>query len=253
MKYLKVPVEMAQFALKERKVSMIRVYLACLFLWPGKVKSVSNPIQKLASYLRISEPTVYRAFQRLKYRNWIGKDVVNGWIFIRGLNRVHSMEGWQYSRAVVMQKKHLYNIKEFFISAVISSAIKTGRKREGGTEQPRSRSLPVRFPVPVSFLEKVLNVDRRTSFRYFNIAKKAGFIDVEPNTALITNLNRNQVFLLRAIKLESVDVQLFGYPGFKQVKTSQIFINEKKVFLQKPNFCTSHLYMGKRRIKGNQP
>lgn len=247
--YLKIPIELSQFALRERKISQVQSYLASQFIYPGKACISAQPAKKIASLLQISERNIYRSFDWLLSRNWMGKDSVNEWYFFRGLNRIHLMERWKYSRAVIIQEKDLHNIKPFFISAVISSAIKTGRKREGGTDQQPRRSTPIRFPVPVSFLEKVLSVSRRTAIRYFKIAKNAGFIDVYPNMKPVINLTPSDVRHLKTNDIESVTVQLIGNQEFHNKPINHLRIDRGKVFLQGVNLIQSHLLLGKRRIK----
>ena len=247
--YLKIPVEMAQFALKERKVSNVQAYLAAQFMYPGKCRTSDNPQKEISSLLSASERNIYRAFDWLLSRNWMGKDSINGWYFFRGLNRIHEIENWKYTRAVIIQIPDLQNIKPFFISAVISSAIKTGRKREGGTDQQPRRSTPIRFPVPVSFIEKVLSVSRRTAITYMKIARKSDYLKMYPNQPQVVNLTPKDVHRLRKEDIEQVKVQFIGNNNSEVVWTSQLRTNKGSVLCQKPNFYLSHLLLGKRRIK----
>ncbi|MEX0769681.1 MAG: hypothetical protein WD035_03055 [Balneolaceae bacterium] len=103
--YIKMPIEMAQYALTQHKIREVQSYLAGHFIYPGKAPICNKPVIKISKLCKTSVSTVYRALKWLRERNWIGKDDRNGWYFFRALNRIHDIEKWMFSRAVITKKK----------------------------------------------------------------------------------------------------------------------------------------------------
>jgi len=242
--YLKIPCEMAVFALREHEVPKVCSYAAAQFLYSGKAKLSDRSARRIANEIGISQSTVYRHFNWLLDRNWIGKDEVNGWLFFRGMDFIHNIEGWKYSRAAVMQKKDLLNVKAFLIGAVISSIIKTGKGT--GTDRKSRRSEQSRFPISLSLIQKVLGVSRKTAFTYRKIAKKKGFINMIPNLRQVTGITAKDIRMLKQNNAESVTVDLFGSNESVKVHPNQLRTNKGFIYAQLANLITSNIQLRKR-------
>lgn len=242
--YIKVPVEMAQFAVKRRKTRPLQSYLAALFHFPGKARVTADPIFEIANVCGVHKRTVQRSFDWLLQRGWIGKDKTDGWFFYRGLDRIHLMEDWKFHRAAIMQRKDLRTYRGFFIGAVLCSLVKSGVGT--GTDRPRRRSGPPRFPISISAVEEVFGVSRSTAKRYRKIAENCGYIKMEPNLVQVNNLTPVDVQQLVANNIEIINVDLFGVPGSVNATPDQLRTYRGKVLLQRPNFVYPIINLKKR-------
>lgn len=242
--YLKIPCEMALFALRERKVSQVACYLTSQFLYSGKARTSDNPVQQIASTLNVCDTTIYSNFKWLLERNWYGKDSANGWYFFRGIDFIHEMEGWKYSRAALMTKNDLSTIKEFLVGAVLASIVKT---RTGtGTDWQSRQSMQARHPVSLSFIQKVLNVSRKTAFTYRKIAKNAKYIQMQPNLIQIKGISASDISSLKQNKIDTVTLPMFGSTDSITVSPNQLRTRFGLVFAQQANYITPNIELRKR-------
>ncbi|MEX0769682.1 MAG: hypothetical protein WD035_03060 [Balneolaceae bacterium] len=138
------------------------------------------------------------------------------------------------------------NIKPFFISAVIASAIKTGLANE--TEPKKRGSMPTCWPVPVSFIEKTLGVCKPTAIDYMKIARKSNYLNMYLNQEEVINLTPFDIRHLRLSDVETIKIQLIGHENYKKVPISHLRTWKGKVLVQGVNFYKSNLTLGNRRL-----
>lgn len=247
--YLKIPVELAQFSLTEGKVREAGTYLSGLFLYPGKVRTDDTPAQGIAEVIDISERSVYRHFKWLLSRNWIGKDTENNWLFFRGLDRVHSIEGWQFARAAIMQKRDLQTLRAFMAGVVLSSLVKTGKGQQ--TERLTGRSEPTAAPVSLSVLADALEVSTSTAYRLRKLADEHNYIKNKPNLVQVTNWTPDDLKHLKASDVGKVPVELLGYADKRIAAIDRIRYKKNKLYLQEPNLITPLLHLKSRKGLSN--
>jgi DNA-binding CsgD family transcriptional regulator len=242
--YLKIPVELAQNSFVEGFYKQAGTYLASQFYYSGKARLSDKPAQKIANRIGVSTRSVYRHFNWLLGRNWMGKDNINGWLFFRGLDRIREIEGWKRKRAAVMLPEDLQNFKEFLIGAVLSSIIKTGKG--AGTDRPCKGSEPSGFPISLSLIQNVMGVSRRTAITYIKIAKKGGYIKKRPNLRQVTGISSKDIQLLKQNNVNRVKVNLFGSSESIQVKPQQLRTDKGYVYAQLANLITANVQLRKR-------
>ncbi len=235
---------MAQYCLRENHVREAQVYLASLLEYPGKVRIENDPTKNISSICKVSKRTVRRSFKWLLKRDWMGKDITNGWFFFRGLNWVHQVEEWKYCRGAILQSKDLSKIKSFLIGTVISSLVKTGRVSGTG---PKSRGPEQsRYPISLSTLMKVLKVSRSTAYNYRNMAEKLGYIKMEPNLHQVMNLVPEDIKHIKKNNIKQVSVDLFGSPKSIHVSANRLRIKRGYVHIQRPNIIYPMIHLKKR-------
>jgi len=243
--FLKVPIELIEFAFKRAKLSELGTYLACQLIYSGKAKISDKPAVQVASAMSVSSRTVYRAFKWLNNRDWIGKDEKNGWMFFRGIDRVHEMEGFRYSKSAVLFKKDLAQLKGFFIGAILSNFIgNTGT----GTEQIRRRSGQSCFPVSISIVQKLFNVSEKTAFNYRKLAEKQGFIKMHPNLKQVTGITPKDITHLKQNNIYRVELSVFGSSETLYVAPQQLRTDKGFIYAQLPNLITPKVLIGKRNM-----
>lgn len=243
--YLKIPCEMALFALREQQTAKAGSYLATHFIYSGKAPVADRPANRIAQVTGVSPRTVHRHFEWLLERNWLGKDDKNGWYFFRGLDRVHRMEGWKYGRAALMQKKDLQNIKAFFAGVVMASLAQTGKGQRTERQSPRSK--PTAAPISLSVLSDTLQVSESTAYRLRKLADDKKYIKNEERLIQITNWRPEDIKQVKASDVDKVPVQLLGYADRKIVPVERIRYKDNKLFLQEPNMVYPLIHLKARR------
>jgi len=250
--YLKVPIELCQFALREKKVTEVQIYISGLYLYPGKARVAPDLYSTIAKLCKCANCTVYNKVSWLKKRNWIGKDDNKGWIFFRGLDRVHQIESWEYSRSAIMWERDIRTIKAFFIGAVLSSLVYTGNKGNG-TDRKSRRSLPTRYPVSISTLKQILNVSNKTAYNYRKLAQRHRYIKMTPNLRQVEGINMKDVISMKRNNIEQVNLKLFGSSQSITVQPNQLRSDKGSIYAQLPNLITPKVLMRKRNLKRSKP
>jgi hypothetical protein len=243
--YLKVPIELAEFALKENYVSQAQIWLTGLYLYSGKVRIDSDPYRLIGEVCNVKERTVYNKIRSLKQRGWIGKDSDKGWIFFRGIDHVHQIEGWKYSRSAIMFKDDLRHFKAFLIGAVIAGFIKG---RVTGTDRQSKRSQQSRCPVSISLIQKMLSVCEKTAYNYRKLAEKYRYIKMEQNLRQVTGITRKDISHMKQNQIDNVDLALFGSLDSISVHPKQLRSDKGFIYAQLPNLITPNVLIGKRKL-----
>lgn len=239
---------MAIYALQNKRVRECQIYLTGLLLWPGKVHISNEPIEALKAACCVGKSTVYTSLNWLEYQGWIGNDKTNGWLFFRGLDHIHQIEGWKYSRAALMKPKDIHTIKAFFIGSVLASLVYSGI-RGTGTDRKRRRSAQSRFPVSLSVISKLLNVSEKTAFNYRKLAQKYQYIKSEPNLQQVDHIGIDDIRQMKFNDIEAVKISLFGSTQYLTVSPKQFKSDKGKIFVQLPNFITPNVLIKKRKVK----
>jgi hypothetical protein len=248
--YVKVPIELAEYAIKENFVREAQIYLSGLHLYSGKVHINSNPYHSIGKLCKVKERTVYDKIRSLRQRKWIGKDLNNGWIFFRGLDTVHELEGWKFSRSALMFKDDLKHFKAFLIGAVIANFIQS---RGTGTERSSRGSEQSRFPVSISIVEKLFNVCEKTAFNYRKLAEKYRYIKMEQNLREVTGISSKDVIHLKHNGIDRIDLKLFGSSDSISIHPKQLRTDKGFIYAQLPNLITPKVQIGKRNMSREKP
>lgn len=245
--YINVPVEFAQFCLRERKVTEGKIYLCCHFLYPGKVSVSRDVYIDIAAFCDTSVRTVYDKLKWLKDRNWIGKDEKRDWMFIRGINRVHKMEGFKYSRCGLMVRNDFQHFKSFLIGTVLASIVITGNTGSG-TDRLSRRSGPTRFPVSLFTIKKALNVSEKTAYNYRKLAQKYGYIKMVSNLQQVVGITPKDVWIIKQNEINKIELKLFGSTEIITVKSKKLRTDRGYVYIQNSNIITPKVKLKKRKL-----
>jgi len=246
--YLKVPVEMAEFALRERQVSKVGVYLTAQKIYSGKAPTGNETVTKIGSACDLKPRSVYKALRWLQNRNWIGKNTSDGWMFFNSINQVHQTERWKYSRSALMYDKDLQSIKPFLIGAFLASVCRSGNMGTG-TERLSKRSESSPNPVSLSFIEKALKVSNKTAYNYRKLAEKYQYIKMYQNLRQVKGINLSDVKQMKQNHVDNVMVPLFGSTKTISVKPDQLICEKGIVYVQLPNLILPLIPLGKRNLR----
>lgn len=245
-KYLKVPVEMAQFALRERKLSEISTYLGLLFLHSARCELRNDPFYTLSTFLELSTSTIYSAVNWIEKRDWMYKSDSKR-LYARSLHTVHCLENWKFNRCALLHKKDFETIKAFMIGAFLSSVVKTGNKGIENERQSR-RSLTTRYPVSLSFIEDTLNVSHKTAYNYRKLAEKHNYIKMESNFVQIQGITLSDVKAMKQNNISKVRLKIFGSDKTLLLSPDQLRTNKGIVLAQQPNFIYPLVNLKNRKV-----
>lgn len=244
--YLKVPIEMIDFAFKERKISEVGSYLTSQLIYSGKAKLNAKTKSEIANILSLEPRTIDRHFEYLLDRDWIGKDSKNGWIFFRGLNKVHEIEGFKYTKSALLFRNNLVKLKGFFIGAIISNFIQS---RGTGTDRKSRRSTQSCFPVSLTIVENLCHVKGKTAFNYRKLAESEGYIKMYPNLKQVTGITAKDIYHLKQNNIDRVELFVFGTSDTLSVTPQQLRTDRGFIYAQLPNLITPKVLIGRRNLR----
>lgn len=247
---INVPVELAKLALKERKVSLVQAYLTLIHHSSGKFRRAYD-LKKLLVKNGFKLRTANTLFKELKSRRWI-YITQTGWVYVNGLATISEIERFQYARAVKMKASYLKKSKPFFISAHITSALKTQMRRASKTGVNLRTPGRLYLPLPLGYLSKSLNISYRTAIRYKKIAIKAKFIDCKEVNEPILNIKPVDLYWMRNQKLTHIQIILQKNKQKKIVQLGSIYTDTLKCYTRLPDLVNSKLIVGSRNRKPNR-
>jgi len=91
--HLNVPLHLCEFAIQNRFVKELRLYLYLKKECFGQIKLSSLKKEEIAIALSCGDRTVRNHLNSLMARNWIGYNEKSKYYFIRGFEKVRSIEG----------------------------------------------------------------------------------------------------------------------------------------------------------------
>lgn len=236
-----VPIDFAVFAIQNGSVPQCRTFLLTHFLFSGKSRISERPTRTIARHLNTSERTIYRHFEWLIDRDWIGKDERNGWYHFRGVDRIRRIEGWKSKRATALNIDHLNDLKGFLTASIIGSIGQTRNKTER-RNKTKGRSLPTYFELSLKTVQDLFNVSRSTTQSYLKKANREKYLHIIPNLKQI-NLTPKDVRLIKAYEDDVCTFKLFGSTGTIDARPQQLRTHFGRVFVQLPNLMRSNVMM----------
>lgn len=246
--YIKYPVELAANGIKTGNCNPYRTHAAADLLLPGKARISDHPEKTIADATDVHPRTVKRHFKRLIQWNWMGEDERNGWLFFRGLDRIHKIEDLTFGRAAILQKKDLKKFKAFLAGAVFASLAKTreGQRSEHVSTIRSTRSEPPAAPISLSVIEKTLGISTKTAYRLRKLAHEERYIKNETNLIEITNWTPGDLTELKKQDRHILPVELADGSTY-EVSIKKIRYEDNKIKLQMPNMVKPLVSLKSRR------
>lgn len=130
-KTINIPTELCQWALQNRRVPLLKIYLYLQFNYSGKVrlgKGEFKDICQALGYKSAKQPTKH--FMTLLELNWIGFNPKSGYHFIRGIDTIRSIEGFKRQTAIKMEHKDIFHLREFCFSVVLENLNNKQKQRK---------------------------------------------------------------------------------------------------------------------------
>lgn len=201
-KTINIPTELCQWALQNRRVPLLKIYLYLQFNYSGKVrlgKGEFKDICQALGYKSAKQPTKH--FMALLELDWIGFNPKSGYHFIRGIDTIRSLEGFKRQTAIEMEYKDIFHLREFCFSVVVENlnnkqnlykkrklrrhkqtviAIKRSKFIKKITNQSVNSSVLFK-PIANAVISKILGISKSSVISLKTKAKKLGYIQVKTN------------------------------------------------------------------------
>jgi len=193
VKTIKIPIELCQWAITDRKIPMLKVYIFCLFTYSGKTKLSKEDYEIMAHSLDYkSVKQIKKHFKELLDRNWIGYNKKSEYYFIRGIDKIRELNTFYRTSSVVLKPSEIKHLREFCFSAVITNLItqqqKKKNRKESQTETKNGATLLKQvskqsdnnfFPVSNSVLASILKITPSYAYLLKKRSMELNYIDVK--------------------------------------------------------------------------
>ncbi|SDF29352.1 hypothetical protein [Epilithonimonas hungarica] len=188
--YTTIPVEVCQYALVNRKVNHLLIYVYLKHISSGHIKYDSSLYGAWAVDLGLNGKTVRSCVKWLIKKKWITVNNKIQSLRIIGYKQLCKKLKFKSQSAVRYEPEDFLNFKDFCCaSVVIYYLLKkrfVDRKRWSGSKMGDSSTSHYSYPkgyytLPVSYLAKCLGVSFSTANNYKKRAEKASLITVKKN------------------------------------------------------------------------
>jgi len=209
-----IPVELCQWALANKHVRELQVFIWLKMNCSGKIKITPEVLHNITKELGLkSAKTVKSAISVLMDRKWITFSKRSGYYFIKGFESIRKKEGFKRKTAVEFSIRDIRRFKGFLVAAVISNLIAVQKKREWLSERKNGRSkteghLPsLFFPVANIVIAKIFKISLSTAWEWKKLAQKQRFIRVRRNSKAL-KVDTNLLPALRKYSDDSLSAKL---------------------------------------------
>lgn len=181
-----VPVQLIIKILKEKKQKEFQAYLLLKIATDGVFKlspELLEFIQLKMGYSTIK--SVRNQLKRLEGLNWIGLNKKTGWYHQRSMDKLTFKYGITSCFSCVFFPFEYDNIEAFLYGSVIGYLARRQKRFKwdfSGREKrrPLPKSLAGFYPAAISYIAKIFCCSLDTAFRWRNIARDAGLLEVNP-------------------------------------------------------------------------
>ncbi len=181
--YIFVPVEICQWAIKNKFIRPFQVYVELKMMCNGCMRLENTELRFIAKSLGLKSIRAIRNnIKILLDSNWIGYDIKTGVYYIRGFEKVRKMYGFKRRTGAEYNTKEIKNFKAFIAGAVIGYLVNVQRrhKRLGARNNGRAYH-PIHnaneyFPVANAALAKILGISISTASELKHLAQGHGYV-----------------------------------------------------------------------------
>jgi len=182
MHSMNIPIQLLVFALSQRKVNQVRLYLYLKSQCSGYLPWTPELIEKIKCDLRIKERrTVESNLKWLVKNKWIIKNSKRE--SIRVISYLLLSNKLQFSSATgaLFDTSQFHNIRPFIYAAVVTYYLKYKHRLAKQSERKKGRSITncSYRDMPATYLANVLRLGKSTIVRYRQKAWDAGFIKMK--------------------------------------------------------------------------
>jgi len=179
-----VPVEMCGYALSNKFINPLRLYIYLKGSCQGQIKLGKEDVKIIATELECDPKSIKNNLAKLLKANWIGYNPKSSYYFIRGFEKVRGLHWFDSRSSAEFQKSYLNNFKAFAAGACVGYL--ANYLRRGAVERNKGRSNHAApnsegFPVSSRLIAKLLNVSLGAAHKIKKDAQQGNFIKVKKN------------------------------------------------------------------------
>ena len=243
--HLNVPLHLCEFTIQNNFVGELRLYLFLKKECSGQIQLPPSKRKEIAMALSCGERTVRNHLHKLRNRNWIGFNEKSGYYFIRGFDKVSSIEGLTGRKGCWLEinMKDIWSDKRkftaFLAAALIGHLVQVSKWKEtskeykndaarsdhykGRSNHRRSaRSSSYFYPVSADAIFQIYGIPTSTASDYKRLASEHKFLKVKKSYTDI-------LVPLEQLNLYKKDV------GYEIAKRIIVFKSKNKAVLQEPD------------------
>ena len=182
MRSINIPIELLVFALSNRKVNQVRLYLYLKCQCSGHMPWNQETIEKIKTDLHIKETrTIHSNLKWLLKNSWVVMNSKRG--VIRIVSYLVLSQKLQFSSATgaLFNTDQFHNFRPFIYAAVLTYYLKYKHRIAKQSERKKGRSITnCSFQdMPAQYLASILKLGKSTTIRYRQKAWDAGFIKMK--------------------------------------------------------------------------
>lgn len=199
--YLLIPVEICNFAITNKCIKPLQLYIYLKSISSGKFRFTKQDQVKCAKALGYkSVKSVANNLNLLLKRNWVGYNISSGIYFIRSFNRIKNSIQAKSNTCAEFNTKEIKQFKAFVAGASISYMVNQQKRRKWLSEsknrgsKPNSQ-IPDYYPVANLALAQMWKLALSSAFELKKLAFKNGYISVKKNfTAINVSLEHKKQY-----------------------------------------------------------
>jgi hypothetical protein len=184
--YLCIPVELLTFALRNKKVNQVRLFICLKSLYPsGSFKFDDEHIKTICNQLHCHPKSFHANFQWLIGRNQKWVTINKNHCYVKGFKKILLKINYNSRKCVVFYPGiDLKLFRPFLYAVVITYYMMLKRRMERRPGMNNERALMRRlhfsysYNLPNLYLAKALHISKSCASAYKNTAEKAGYINV---------------------------------------------------------------------------
>jgi hypothetical protein len=230
MQTMNIPIELLVYALSNRKVNPLRLFLYLKSQGSGYISWNEEQREKILLALEIKSPKTLQANLIWLLKNaWVTMNSKRECVRVVGYLVLAKKLNFQSATGAIYEQQNFNNFRPFIYAAVVTYylhykdriARQSARKKGRTTTNCRYRDLPA------DYLAKVLNLGKSTIVRYRQKAWDAGFIKMK---------HRYKPLFLPIEELEFC--RIYG-----DEDAWQLVIHNNQVKIQLSNAITSYIFL----------
>jgi len=240
---LNVPIAILIFALKNKKVNQLKLFLYLKCITSGNYKNTHRNKEEICKALNWKcTKTFDKNIQWLLKKHWLAYNSKKQSYHLNSYNRLYNKIDSRVRSGVFMDKMNFSEFRPFIYAAVITWAMTAKKRIESKPERKKGRSrksLPYSnyYSLPLRYAGEILKLDYSTISRYKTIAEKYGFIKVHK-------------------QYERIDLEVSNFDTLRKYleeEGQRFVVHNNRIHIQNPDIIQSIIYLKYKRRKRHYP
>lgn len=250
--YTTIPVELCGYALKNKKVNHLLVYVYLKHIASGHIIRDSSKYEVYASDLGISSRTIRSCINWMVKNKWITVNNKKNGLRIISYKQLCGILGVNYITAVKYDVDHFNGFKGFCAASIMTYYLKrkawSDRKQKwsgskmGDSSMSHSKCPKGFYTLPIRYFAICMGISNSTANNYKQAAVKSKYVVTKRNVITMKDDDGNKIGIDKLIAFSYVDDITFG-----RIRKGMKYL--KKV---ESDYIRSSIYMTSKRRKNGE-